>query len=742
MRILLVFTVFFAAALPPALLLLPVPFSLSAAIVLLLAGIVVIRYRTGAAVALLGMAAGLIWAAGYLYLIMMPAASLTGQTIQITGTAIDYSISAASGSRVTANVSAGQTKTRAEVWLYTGEELSPGDTFTVTAKLADSAGESYYHRSEGVFLLAYGTDPPEILHREHVPLRYGPRLLAHRLEQSLRDCMPQDILGYALALTTGNRRALSTLECENLKTAGIYHTLALSGMHMTTLTGLLFLLIRNRKRRALLGIPLCILFTAMTGAGASLIRACVTQCLLLTAPLLGREEDAPTSMSAAAMLLMLQNPWCIFGWGTQLSFASMAGILLLSGKMYLGMAQIAGLKRRRRGKRLLRTVLSSLSVTVSAVICAAPLMMLYFGKLSLVSPLTNLLTGPMISFCFQGSLLTGLVGCVFPKIGGLLGWVVGWGFRYISLVAGAMARVPFSALYANSVYGVGWVLLCYGLLGLFYLTPKKQRSVVISVGCCICALAACIVLTLLENTGFVFTMLDVGQGQCLLARTNGQTMMIDCGGSRGEYSGDIAASYLDSVGEQRVDILILTHFDSDHVSGVLELMRRKTVAAIMLPAHESGGMARREIEAEARRQRTKLMYVRETVTATADSCVVTVFPSVHMEEENNTGLAVLLDYGDTEILVTGDMDMLGEKLLLHSHALPDVDILVAGHHGSKYSTSRTLLNQVRPEIVAISVGDNNYGHPAEETLARIEEFGAAVFRTDRNGTLRFRVNAD
>ena len=106
--------------------------------------------------------------------------------------------------------------------------------------------------------------------------------------------------------------------------------------------------------------------------------------------------------------------------------------------------------------------------------------------------------------------------------------------------------------------------------------------------------------------------------------------------------------------------------------------------------------------------------------------------------ENNASLSVLLEHEETRILVTGDMDAAGERQLLRDHLLPQVSILVAGHHGSKSSTSDTLLSAVSPKIVVISVGENRYGHPAAETLSRITETGAAIYRTDQQGTIRLK----
>ena len=177
--------------------------------------------------------------------------------------------------------------------------------------------------------------------------------------------MPEDTLGFALALATGNRTELSDSTQTDMKTAGIYHALALSGMHLTTLIGTLGLLIRRRRRLSLVGIPVCILFTLVTGARPSLVRACVMQFILLLAPLVQREEDPPTSLGAAALVLMMQNPWCILGWGTQLSFTAMAGIVLLGQGCYRTMQPVYGhAPKGSLRRKLARGVCASLSTSL------------------------------------------------------------------------------------------------------------------------------------------------------------------------------------------------------------------------------------------------------------------------------------------------------------------------------------------------------------------------------------------
>jgi competence protein ComEC len=692
--------------------------------------------RKPAAVPLLGLCVGLLWTMGYQYWTLRPTADLVDTTQEITGIATDYSTETTYGIKVRAKITCGGVTTTAQVWLYNEEALTPGDQFSVLADLqSPDSLSSYDYRADGVALLCYGKGQAEITQAAGTPLWALPKWLAHRLRLSLLSAMPEDTLGYGLALTIGDRSGLTSGEKEDLQISGSYHMLALSGMHLTVLVGFVALLIPKRRRRAWVGVPLCVLFALVTGAGASIVRAAVMECMVLLAPCLGREEDNPTSLGLAALALTAQNPYCLLDWGMQLSFASMAGLLLWSGKISQRLEPIWTRWKNALLKNLLRLTAASLAATWAGNVAAIPLMMVHFGRISLIAPVTNLLAGWAISLCFGGSLLTAILGIGSPSLGLGLGWLVSWPIRGVRLAVQLLARIPFAALDTGTAYGLGWVALAYGLIILVVRQPKKDRRWVIPACCLVTSLAVCLLLSMLQPSGLELTVLDVGQGQCLIFRSQGQTIMVDCGGSQSEAVGDQAAAALDAVGEDRVDVLILTHYDTDHVGGVVELLDRMTVAQLFLPDLTQDPETRATLEAAA--QDIPITYVTEKTTVSLGSGQITIFPPDGVDG-TNAGLSLLAQGEETSILVTGDLDQESEQRLLDRWSLPTVDILIAGHHGSKTSTSQALLAQTQPKIVVISVGKNSYGHPAQDTLDRIAAIGATIYRTDQCGTVKLK----
>ena len=227
--------------------------------------------------------------------------------------------------------------------------------------------------------------------------------------------------------------------------------------------------------------------------------------------------------------------------------------------------------------------------------------------------------------------------------------------------------------------------------------------------------------------------MNVGQGQCLVLQIGDYTALIDCGGSYPEDAGEQAARFLHGAGVTRADALIVTHYDDDHAGGAAQFLERVKVDSIYLPPVKGT-----DETASAIAQFARPHYVTEMVEICLPEGVLTILPPVSQENPNNSGVCVLATAEEYDILITGDLDSLSEMRLMTLWKLPDVDLLVAGHHGAKTSTSQPLLDMVRPETVVISVGENNrYSHPHEETLQRLADIGAQVYRTDLSGTLYF-----
>ena len=482
-----------------------------------------------------------------------------------------------------------------------------------------------------------------------------------------------------------------------------------------------------------------ILFAAVAGFSPSITRACIMQCLMLLATVLNREYDPPTALGAAALAMVVANPMVVTSISFQLSIGCMIGIFLFSHRIrgwLLDEKRLGSAKGKSIVARLKRWFAGSTSITMAASVITTPLVALYFGTVSLVSLLTNLLIVWLVSYIFYGIIFCVLLSLVFMPLAGIAATIVTYPICFVLGTAKLISQLPFAAVYTQSQYIVIWLIFTYLMLAVFLCIKKKP---VLLMSCC-AALTLCVSLMaawiepLMDECRV--TVLDVGQGQCILLQSEGRSFLVDCGGYNASEAADMAAETLLSQGINRLDGIIVTHYDADHAGGITYLLTRIRTNDIFLPdiADEDGVGAKIESCSD-----TKPVYVNKDLIITFGETNITIFAPESRNMGNESSLCVLFQTENCDILITGDRGTLGETMLLHKTQLPKLEVLIAGHHGSAGSTGDKLLAQTMPEYVLISVGKNNrYGHPADSLLERIQKYGATIYRTDQNGTIIFR----
>jgi len=230
--------------------------------------------------------------------------------------------------------------------------------------------------------------------------------------------------------------------------------------------------------------------------------------------------------------------------------------------------------------------------------------------------------------------------------------------------------------------------------------------------------------------------LDVGQGQCILLQAEGKNYVVDCGGDNSLDAADLAVHTLLSQGITQIDGLILTHYDLDHAGGAGYLLSRIPAERVFLPDLEDAGFVRVSVNADWSEH---IRWVLPEETAVIEDGLITVFAGKADRIDSESGLCILFQPENCDILITGDRSAVGERSLMEQTALPDLEVLVVGHHGAKSSTCLELLKETMPETAIISVGgDNRYGHPTDEVIDRLERFGCRILRTDILGDIIIR----
>lgn len=690
--------------------------------------------RTRRAVFLLGLTIGGVWYWGYYRLYLEGAVRMDAKVEQAVVRVSDYGYETDYGSAAECTVTVEGKTYRAKVYLKDSRELIPGDTIegVFRFRVTTPGGEkpATYHKGRGTFLLLYQKGELTVGHSENRTWMDRIAGLRKGLKDTLTACFPEDTRGFAKALLLGDTGELSYEVDTDLKVSGIRHVAAVSGLHVSMLFVVVeFFTLKRRFLTVLAGLPALLLFAALAGFSPSITRACLMWALMLLAQVWSKSYDSPTALSFAALIMLAVNPLVITDVGFQLSVGSVAGILLFSGRMRTWiMKRFSSLEGKR--KTALNGIAASVSITLGAQFFTAPLSALYFGMVSLIGVVTNLLTLWVVGVIFYGILGVCLTYGVWHTGAALLARGISWLIRYVLAVAKILANIPLAAVYTKSPYIVAWLIFVYLLLAVF-LARKKRKPEVLTC-CAVIGLCAALLCAWAEPMGddVRFTVLDVGQGQCLILQSEGDTYLVDCGGDRDDEAADLAAEALLSQGIASLDGLILTHCDRDHAGGVEGLLSRVDTDLLILPAETGGRIFHTKGE---------VVYAAEDLELTFGTGKIRIFAPKYGGDPNENSLCVLFDTEKCDILITGDRDGFGERSLLRNGDIPKVDILVAGHHGSKNSTCQELITAVQPEIVCISVGkDNAFGHPAPETLARLEENGCTVYRTDLNGEIVIR----
>ena len=713
-----------------------------------LAGLFIFRKSKAARIAvlvILGLCTGLFYCRGYEGLRLQPAKKLAGTTQEVLIEVIEEPTCSTYGYKLTGQLSRELHRTR--VLLYVDDELdvSLGDQIIVTAEIRDSlktsGGEDFlYYQTKDISLVCIAKDDPYIIRQNVLPLRLYPAKLSYSVKKAVLKLFDSRAQGFMQALMTGDRGGLTDQQKGDLSRSGISHVIAISGMHVSILLGAVYLLTFRKKRlTALIGIPLVLIFAAMVGFSPSVTRAAIMQIIFLLAPILRRENDLPTTLGFSLLVNLLLNPFSVSSLSLQLSYTSLIGILLFGSRIYQWlkprkMQAPSSLLGKLLG-RLWSYIALCVSTTLAAMVFTTPLLAVSFGGVSILAVITNILVLWAISFCFTAGYLAVLVSFLWSFGGQLIAKPINLLVHYILRASGLVSSIPYATLSISNRLFLFWLGFAYCLL-LAHLVFRKNRKSGLFAGLLAASLLLCVGLTVFQkNPDAEVTAIDVGQGQCLVFRSGDWCAVFDCGGSDGFECGEETAEYLENQGQLNIDCLIVSHYDQDHVCGIAQLLHRVKVRQLILPdvADDSGW--RDEMEALGAKYKIPVQYVTSEVCLQLPTGTVCITPPMLDNDSNAASLGIIFRTERLSALATGDMDIEAENRLMHRYDISNTDVLIAGHHGSKYSTSKTLLRTAKPETVIISVGPNNYGHPADEVLDRLLKFGAEVWRTDEQGTI-------
>ncbi len=689
-------------------------------------------------IACIAAAVGCAWYAISWSCTVTPCEKYDGETMTVTARVTDYTDYEEHYSRLYVRLTDERLPRVKAQLIYYGGDFSffePGDEIQATVSLTL---EEKSYIADGYVLCGFAKEDAALIGRWDGAWLYFPQRMCRFFQNACDSLFAMDTAPLVKALMTGNKHDLYDQPdvYAAMQICGVSHIVAVSGMHVMFLVALIQMLFGKGRFSSLLCLPLLLIFVLMTGAQPSVIRAAVLQAMFLIAPLVNRENDGITSLSFALAILLIRNPAAIGSISLQLSFAAVAGLVLLLPPMGRWVQEHV---RTKAGRFVADSVICSLAATAFSM----PIAAVYFGTVPLLSVLINLLTLWVLEYVFCIGYILSVLAVFLPRLTAVVAWLPSaavWLCEKLFVVA---SRLPFACAYTRNPAVVVWLLVLYGSIIFTYIGRRKGRSWRYYIPASLSVSLLCLVLI---GTSYAagkrteITVLDVGQGECVALCDGARTVLVDCGGKHAEENaGSTAAAYIGGNGRRSVELLVLTHLHEDHVNGVEQLMYRMPVRRLIYYADcEDDGTTLQKILTAAEKTGTEVIPIESECAVTVGNVDLSFCLPLAGEEENERGIAVAANMRGTDILITGDLDEKGERELVCS-GRAQADILVAGHHGSRYSSSAMFLQVLSPEWGIVSVGQNSYGHPTEETMERLNTYCEQVRRTDLDGDITIRI---
>jgi competence protein ComEC len=517
----------------------------------------------------------------------------------------------------------------------------------------------------------------------------------------------------------------------------------------------LLLSISVRKWAAGLTIPCIVLYAFIAGGGISVIRAAIMVITFLFSILLDRERNLIHTLALAAFLILIFSPPSLFDVSFQLSFLAVLSILYLVPRLLQEFKQegISLLLKTSWKRNISKYILLSLLVTGVAIIGTAPFVALHFNRFAPIGFFTNLFIIPWVGFLIVPlSLIASIFSFFFTPLATFLININGFITLTLLKVLSVFASLPFASFFVSTPT-VFEILLFYLLLFLVVHIKKRRAARYLFWGVCVLLVIDLTFWNLkdLFQKDLRLSFIDVGHGDSILIEfPKGKKMLIDGGGlyeDRFDIGKNVVAPFLWKSKVRRIDTLVLTHPDPDHLKGLIFIASQFSIGQFWDNGFQTDSesylqlkkvLSEKKILTHSLNEGTPSQTINGVEVSVLNPPVWNAMPrKVHQQWDlNNSSLVLRLRFKNVSVLLTGDIGKEAEGRMLRKDDPLRSDILKIPHHGSSSSSSPLFLERVKPTYAILSVGERNIGRlPHPEVLKRYQQLGTILFRTDKQGAI-------
>ena len=499
---------------------------------------------------------------------------------------------------------------------------------------------------------------------------------------------------------------------QTYQTNGISHLFAVSGMHLSLFASILIFILKRIKTKETINYIIIIIFfiffAFLTNYTPSVLRALILYILISINKILKLKIKTLYLIIIDLIILLIYNPFYIYNTGFIYSFAIATSLILFSKTI------------NKNKNYFLKILMTSIISFLSSI----PISINSFHEINLLTPFINLIFVPLISIIiFPLSILT----LIIKPLDSILLLLI----NILEKLSLLISKLNINIILSH----IPWYLtIIYYITIMFFISGIRSKKTIKTIPLIVLLLIHTNIKQIAQEN--IVTMLDVGQGDSILIENLNKTILIDTGGN--DYSQIVESKtipYLKSKGIKKINNLILTHGDFDHMGEAINLVNNFKVDKVIFNCGPYNDLEKELIKVLDKKKIKHYSCINEL---NIDKNKLYFLQTKEYDNENDNSNIIYTELDGYKFMFMGDASITTEKEILSKYNLSDIDVLKVGHHGSKTSSRKEFINEISPNYSVISVGKNNrYGHPNKEVLDNLKD--TKIYRTDEDGSTMFKI---